>query len=161
MKKRYFGILAMMVVLLMTTIIMGGCGKEEKAGPTGEMTISVVCHNAAAMEKEGKLDEDVASIVPDDGILLEEKTVTFTEGDNALDATRAVLREEEMQTSSSGSGDTEFIDSIDNLSAGDVGSASGWMFLVNGEYPDVGPSKYIIQDQDVIVWEYTCTGDEM
>ena len=40
----------------------------------------------------------------------------------------------------------------------DCGSQSGWMYKVNGWFPNYGCSSYKLKDGDAIVWSYTCTG---
>ncbi len=40
----------------------------------------------------------------------------------------------------------------------DVGSQSGWMYKVNGWFPNYGCSRYALQQGDEICWMYTCVG---
>ena len=48
---------------------------------------------------------------------------------------------------------------IDNfLSEFDGGSDSGWMYCVNGSFPGVGASGWLLCNKDVMRWQYTCTG---
>ena len=37
-----------------------------------------------------------------------------------------------------------------------LGPLSGWMYRVNGEFPNKGCSDYELKDGDVIEWVYTC-----
>ncbi len=48
------------------------------------------------------------------------------------------------------------VDSICNLYAFDAGALSGWMYSVNGVFPNYGCSQYVLQAGDVIQWHYTC-----
>ena len=45
---------------------------------------------------------------------------------------------------------------IHNLYEFDCGELSGWMYNVNGWFPNYGCSRYALQDGDVIRWRYTC-----
>lgn len=36
------------------------------------------------------------------------------------------------------------------------GALSGWMYRVNGEFPNYGCSRYRLSDGDKIEWVYTC-----
>ena len=36
------------------------------------------------------------------------------------------------------------------------GALSGWRYKVNGEYPDIGASKYVLSDGDTVEWVYVC-----
>ena len=38
----------------------------------------------------------------------------------------------------------------------DCGQYSGWMYRVNGWYPNYGCSSYDVEDGDNIEWKYTC-----
>ena len=49
-----------------------------------------------------------------------------------------------------------YIEGIGNLYEFDVGELSGWMYSVNGWFPNYGCSRYQLQNGDVICWVYTC-----
>lgn len=49
-----------------------------------------------------------------------------------------------------------YVEGINNLYEFDCGQLSGWMYNVNGWFPNYGCSKYTVQDGDVINWVYTC-----
>ena len=49
-----------------------------------------------------------------------------------------------------------YVEGINNLYEFDVGSLSGWMYNVNGWYPNYGCSRYQVKDGDVVEWRYTC-----
>ena len=45
------------------------------------------------------------------------------------------------------------------LASASCGTGSGWRYKVNGEYPDVGASKYVLSDGDTVEWVYTCDAE--
>ena len=49
-----------------------------------------------------------------------------------------------------------YIEGIANLYEFDCGPLSGWMYQVNGWFPNYGCSRYQMQDGDNIAWVYTC-----
>ena len=51
---------------------------------------------------------------------------------------------------------TAYIEGIANLYEFDCGELSGWMYRVNGEFPNVGCSLYKLKDGDTVEWVYTC-----
>ena len=51
---------------------------------------------------------------------------------------------------------TIYISSINGLGEFDNGKLSGWMYSVNGVWPDYGCSGYTLHDGDTVVWSYTC-----
>ncbi len=49
-----------------------------------------------------------------------------------------------------------YVEGIHNLYEFDTGELSGWMYNVNGWYPNYGASRYQLKDGDVVNWRYTC-----
>lgn len=99
-----------------------------------------------------------APYVPANGVILAKTTATFTEGENVFDVLKRVTREKDIQMEFredalySGA----YIEGINYLYEFDGGTLSGWMYKVNGQFPNYGCSKYIVKDGDEIVWMYTC-----
>ena len=53
-------------------------------------------------------------------------------------------------------GDGAYVEGIHNLYEFDCGALSGWMYKVNGWYPNYGSSRYQLKDGDVVEWRFTC-----
>lgn len=51
-----------------------------------------------------------------------------------------------------------YVSEISGLREIEHGALSGWLYRVNGWYPNYGSSKYEVNEGDVIVWVYTCDG---
>ena len=49
-----------------------------------------------------------------------------------------------------------YVEGIHNLYEFDCGSGSGWMYRVNGWYPNYGCSRYQLSQGDTVEWRYTC-----
>ena len=49
-----------------------------------------------------------------------------------------------------------YVTAIAGLEEMMVGRWSGWMYSVNGEYPNYGASSYNLKDGDKVEWRYTC-----
>ena len=49
-----------------------------------------------------------------------------------------------------------YVEGINNLYEFDCGQGSGWMYSVNGVFPNYGASDCTVQDGDSIRWLYTC-----
>ena len=49
-----------------------------------------------------------------------------------------------------------YVEGINHLYEFDGGELSGWMYKVNGQFPNYGCSAYTVKPGDVIVWLYTC-----
>ena len=51
-----------------------------------------------------------------------------------------------------------YVSEVSGLREIEHGALSGWLYRVNGWYPNFGSSKYEVNEGDVIVWVYTCDG---
>ena len=105
-----------------------------------------------------KCEEAKKEWVPDDGVILRATTVTFTEGESVYDVLERVCRDNgiQMEASWSGKYGSAYVEGIANLYEFDVGSGSGWMYKVNGWFPDYGCSRYQLKQNDRVEWVYTC-----
>ncbi len=104
------------------------------------------------------LREGLEAYVPSNGVILWASEVELTEGETVFDVLKSVTREtgiklEFRNDAVHGSG---YIVGIGNINELDCGSGSGWMYTVNGWFPNYGCKKYVVEDGDVIQWIYTC-----
>ena len=104
-----------------------------------------------------KLSKDKKECVPDDGVLFSAET-GFDKGESVYDILKRVCDENgiQLETSYSPAFATRSIEGIGNLYEFDCGTASGWMYTVNGEYMNYGCSSCIVSDGDKIAIRYTC-----
>ena len=49
-----------------------------------------------------------------------------------------------------------YVQGINHLYEFSCGELSGWMYKVNGVFPNYGCSKYVLKNGDKIEWVYTC-----
>ncbi len=99
-----------------------------------------------------KLDSDRVEFVPDDGWILLPTEVEFTEGDSVLDILKAVCRAYKIPMEHNGS----YVEGINQLYEFNCGELSGWMYSVDGWFPNYGADSYIVSDGETIRWSYTC-----
>ena len=104
-----------------------------------------------------KLSKDKKECVPNDGVLFSAET-GFDKGESVYDILKRVCDENgiQLETSYSPAFATRYIEGIGNLYEFDCGTASGWMYTVNGEYMNYGCSSCIVSDGDKIAIRYTC-----
>lgn len=127
---------------------------SESTAPT--CTVSISC--AAILENLGRLNAEKADLIPADGVLLAPTAVEFTEGESIFDVLKRVCRENKihMEFSETPVYQSAYIEGIGNLYEFDCGEGSGWMYRVNGEFPNYGCSRYTLADGDTVEWVYTC-----
>ncbi len=122
------------------------------------VTLSIKCDTI--LDNIQKLDENLLSYVPHDGIILEETEYVLREGDTVFDildrATRHNKIQMEYQEARLNNFGSIYVQGINYLYEFSCGELSGWMFGVNGEFAKYGCNKYILKDNDVIEWVYTC-----
>ena len=128
----------------------------SSAGGSATCTFSISC--ATILNNWDKCDESKKPLVPADGVILPTTTVTFTEGESVFDVLQRLCRENgiHMESSWTPMYNSAYVEGINNLYELDVGSLSGWMYSVNGWFPNYGCSRYALQNGDVVKWVYTC-----
>jgi hypothetical protein len=119
-------------------------------------TLTVRCDTI--LDNIDMLDREKHELVPADGVIFRAATVTFYEGESVFNVLqremkRAALHMEFVNTPIYNSA---YIEGINNLYEFDAGELSGWMYEVNGWYPNYGCSRYTLKEGDVIEWHYTC-----
>lgn len=126
----------------------------ENTVPT--CTVSISC--AAILENLDRLNAEKADLIPADGVLLAPTAVEFTEGESVFNVLKRVCRENKihMEFSETPVYQSAYIEGIGNLYEFDCGEGSGWMYRVNGEFPNYGCSRYTLADSDTVEWVYTC-----
>ena len=132
-----------------------GSVEIDKSKP-GTCYLSIACDTI--LNHMGDLTEGKDVLVPEDGIIFSEQEVTFYQGESVYDV---LLRETQnnrihMEASFTPMYNSAYVEGINNLYEFDCGQYSGWMYEVNGWYPNYGCSRYLVKEGDVIHWNYTC-----
>ena len=129
---------------------------EEK--PTYTCTIEIRCDTI--LNNMGDLEKGLDEFVPDSGAILPTTTVTFSEGETVFDVLKRVCDEYGIQLEYSWTPmyGSYYIEGINHLYEFSCGNESGWMYKVNGWFPNYGCSEYKLTDGDTIVFAYTCKG---
>ena len=119
-------------------------------------TFSIEC--STILNNLDQLEPDKLEMVPSGGTILSTTTVTFSEGESVFDVLQRVCRDKGIHLESSWTPiyNSAYIEGIHNLYEFDCGSLSGWMYRVNGWYPNYGCSRYQLADGDRVEWRYTC-----
>ena len=134
----------------------------EKTPEQNLVTMSISC--AALLDHMDWLDPDKTELVPEDGWILKPVTVPLEEGESVFDLLLRVAKANKihMEYSESPMYGSAYIEGIYNLYELDAGAGSGWMYSVNGWYPNYGCSGYMLEPGDVVEWRYTCeTGEDI
>ena len=100
----------------------------------------------------------IEDYIPADGTILERSTYKGTTDNTVFDALNTLCRNNDIQLEFSYTPiyESYYIEGINYLYEVDGGNLSGWMYKVNGWFPNYGCSSYYLSDGDVIEWVYTC-----
>lgn len=89
-------------------------------------------------------------------IIIPETEYVLIDGDTAFSALERVLAYHKISIDYDGlTGSDAYIKGIDGLYEFDFGEMSGWMYMVNGEFPSVGCGNYELSDGDRVEFIYT------
>ena len=130
--------------------------QEVDKKKTYTCTFSIEC--STILNNLTDLDPDKRELVPVGGVILAPTKVTFYEGESVFDVLQRVCKEKGIHLESSWTPiyNSAYIEGIYNLYEFDCGELSGWMYRVNGWYPNYGCSRYQLADGEVVEWRYTC-----
>lgn len=119
-------------------------------------TLSVRCDTI--LNNIDCLLEEKVDIVPKDGVIFKEKEVTFYEGESVFNVLLREMKKNKIHLEfvKTPLYNSAYIEGIANLYEFDCGELSGWMYKVNGWFPNYGCSRYILKQGDRIEWVYTC-----
>ncbi len=137
-----------------------------KSNPT--CTIFIDC--SSLLNNMNRLSEGKRSFVPSSGKILDAVTVEFEYGETVFDILKRACATNccsdnceycqangiQLEYSYSAGFGNYYVEGIHQIYEKDCGSKSGWMFKVNGAYPNEGCSSYKVKDGDRIEWVYTC-----
>ncbi len=132
--------------------------EEDAEEASMSCTIKIVCDTI--LDNMENLTPGKEGYVPSSGTILGTTSVDFYEGETVFDVLQRVCDSVGIQLEYSWTPmyDSYYIEGINNLYEFDCGSESGWMYKVNGWFPNYGCSSYYLEDGDTIMWCYTCNG---
>lgn len=124
--------------------------------PEKTCTVSISCRTV--LDNLSSCDPAKASLVPADGTILGSTSVSFSEGESVFDVLQHICKKNgiQMEAKYTPVYSSSYVEGISNLYEFDVGENSGWMYRVNGWFPNYGCSRYAVKDGDVIEWLYSC-----
>ena len=149
------------LIVLSFFLILSGCSPAGEGGEDNyACTIKITCVDI--LENIDELDPSKLSLVPENGVLLDDYSVSFAEGESVFDILLTAVRENgiHMEYSTSPVFNTAYIEGIGNLYEFDCGAESGWKYSVNGSVPSVGASSQLVEDGDAIEFFYACEAGE-
>lgn len=135
---------------------------EQETAQPKKRYVTIAIHTETLLDNWDKLDKSLQDekYVPKDGVILSATKYELlsdkeTVWDVLLRATKEHKIQLEYQGASSNIYNSVYVEGINHLYEFSAGSLSGWMYQVNGVYPNYGCDQYKLEDGDVIEWHYT------
>lgn len=154
--SRRISALLLAMLAFVCTVVFPGCSDIPSAENGQTCTMLIEC--GTILQNIEMLDPDKLSVLPSDGIILKKTSVSFNDGETVFDILCRETRNRQIHMESSYTHvfNSAYIEGINNLYEFDCGEGSGWVYSVNGVYPNYGCSNYKVQPGDSIEWHYTC-----
>ena len=132
---------------------------EPEPEPEPALTVSLSIYCDTILNNWDNLDPAKAGYVPANGVILT-ATVEITAGETVFDVLKRACSAFGIQLEYSWTPmyNSYYIEGINNLYEFDCGPESGWMYKVDGWFPNYGCSGYTLSGGENIVWCYTCNG---
>ena len=119
-------------------------------------TITVECKNIHKHMSQLKSGHE--RFVPNDGYIIHAESHTVNRGSTAYDVLKLACNAHGIRLTAKSTSYGVYVVGINNLDEKDCGSASGWMYKVNGTVPMTSCGKYKMDSGDNLVFYYVCTG---
>lgn len=132
--------------------------QEAKVNEASTLSCTMYIECSKIFDNLEDLDDSKLSVLPSDGVIYAKKTVTFAQGESVFDILARETKNNglHLEFTMTPGYNSNYIQGIGNLYEMDCGPLSGWMYSVNGWFPNYGSSRYQVQDGDTIEWHYTC-----
>ena len=123
-----------------------------------ELTCTLAVKCDTALENKNRFNTDKLSLIPSDGCVFAEQTVTFYEGESVFNILLREMKKNKIhfEFEKTPMYNSAYIEGINNIYEFDCGELSGWMYRVNGWFPNYGCSRYQLKEGDVVEILYTC-----
>ena len=157
MRKFEIRTIAMLITLM---ILLSGClsggGEVGASAGEGDFAVTLLVRADALLDNLHLLEENKRGLIPEDGIFFA-GAVRAEADESVFDVLHREMRGAGIHLAFRNTPllDTVYVAAIGNLYEFDAGALSGWMFQVNGEFPGVGASGYLLSPGDQIEWVYT------
>lgn len=131
-------------------------GTVKKEDRLETCSLSIRCDTI--LQNMDLFDMDKIDVLPVDGVILPPTQVSFHPGESVFDVLgrETKARKIHMEANFTPAYNSAYVMGIHNLYEFDCGELSGWMYKVNGWFPNYGCSRYQVKPGDQIEWVYTC-----
>jgi outer membrane murein-binding lipoprotein Lpp len=130
----------------------GSSSSGSKKNSSSHVRTCTIYISAARLKKSSEASSDVKALVPSSGIIMSKRTVRLRSGDTVKTVLHREAGKAGISIATKGG---NYVEGIAGIYEFDGGKKSGWMYSVNGTFPNVSYNKYKLKDGDDIAWRYT------
>lgn len=118
------------------------------------VSISIDCKTI--LNNMNDLKDGYEQFIPTNGMILSTEQFKVKKNTTVIDVLKKATSENEIKLVTVSSGFGLYVKGIGQIEEKICGSSSGWMYKVNGNFPEYGASSYRLKDGDKIEWRFTC-----
>lgn len=124
---------------------------------SSEINCSITIECKSILDNMDDLKEGHKSYVPKNGIMLNNYKTTLKSKSTVYDLFKKACNDKGITYTAKYGMYSVYIAGINNIDEMDCGEDSGWMYTVNGSYPNVSVDSKKLKDGDKVVFTYTCS----
>lgn len=124
---------------------------------SSEINCSITIECKSILDNMDDLKKGHESYVPKNGIMLENYKTTLKSGSTVYDLLKKACNDKGITYTAKDTMYSVYIVGINNIDEFDCGKQSGWMYNVNGKYPNISVDSKKLKDGDKVVFTYTCS----
>lgn len=132
---------------------------DDKATQTtsSEINCSITIECKSILDNMDDLKKGHESYVPKNGIMLDNYKATLKSKSTVYDLLKKACNDKGITYTAKDTMYSVYIVGINNIDEKDCGKDSGWMYSVNGSFPNVSADSKRLKDGDKVVFTYTCS----
>lgn len=124
---------------------------------SSEINCSITIECKSILDNMDDLKKGHESYVPKNGIMLDNYKATLKSKSTVYDLLKKACNDKGITYTAKDTIYSVYIVGINNIDEKDCGKNSGWMYSVNGSYPNVSVDSKKLKDGDKVVFTYTCS----
>lgn len=124
---------------------------------SSEINCSITIECKSILNNMDDLKKGHESYVPKNGIMLDNYKTTLKSKSTVYDLLKKACNDKGITYTAKDTMYSVYIVGINNIDEKDCGKNSGWMYSVNGSYPNVSVDSKKLKDGDKVVFTYTCS----
>lgn len=124
---------------------------------SSEINCSITIECKSILDNMDDLKSGHEKYVPKNGIMLDNYKATLKSKSTVYDLLKKACNDKGITYTAKDTMYSVYIVGINNIDEKDCGKDSGWMYSVNGSFPNVSVDSKRLKDGDKVVFTYTCS----